>query len=219
MHKSQMKRAMPIAVLALAGALAQGPAQAADTYTLTLDGLVSGVSTSSFDIGTTHYDRWFWSGLGGLDSSTAFTVVQGDTIDATITLDGSYTIPNPVQFTWFILGLSGSTFPFVDTQTTATTSYFNSGSAGPITTGTVCTTIGQFSSCSLLFPPDETPITFDTIHTVFTIDTLSKPATLDQAYMYFTNFSPAVPEPETYAMMLVGLGLLGWMTRRKQRIA
>jgi hypothetical protein len=27
----------------------------------------------------------------------------------------------------------------------------------------------------------------------------------------------AVPEPETYAMMLAGLGLLGWVTRRKKR--
>jgi hypothetical protein len=26
-----------------------------------------------------------------------------------------------------------------------------------------------------------------------------------------------IPEPETYAMMLAGLGLLGWVTRRKKR--
>jgi len=27
----------------------------------------------------------------------------------------------------------------------------------------------------------------------------------------------AVPEPETYAMMLVGIGLVGWQLRRKSR--
>lgn len=29
------------------------------------------------------------------------------------------------------------------------------------------------------------------------------------------NYAVAVPEPETWAMMLAGLGLVGWMTRRK----
>lgn len=29
----------------------------------------------------------------------------------------------------------------------------------------------------------------------------------------------AVPEPETYAMLLAGLGLAGWMTRRKSSAA
>jgi hypothetical protein len=45
-------------------------------------------------------------------------------------------------------------------------------------------------------------------------------------YMYgFTDFDvavdnisvSAVPEPSTYAMMFGGLGLVGWMKRRKSR--
>ena len=32
-----------------------------------------------------------------------------------------------------------------------------------------------------------------------------------------TKTVPQVPEPETYALMLAGLGLVGWMARRKQR--
>lgn len=27
--------------------------------------------------------------------------------------------------------------------------------------------------------------------------------------------APPIPEPETYALMLTGLGLLGWATRRR----
>ncbi|MGV7210191.1 PEP-CTERM sorting domain-containing protein [Oxalobacteraceae bacterium A2-2] len=35
------------------------------------------------------------------------------------------------------------------------------------------------------------------------------------ASLYKTGIAPAVPEPETYAMLLAGLGLVGWMRRRK----
>jgi len=32
-----------------------------------------------------------------------------------------------------------------------------------------------------------------------------------------TNITPAIPEPETYAMMLAGLGLLGFVARRRRQ--
>jgi hypothetical protein len=33
------------------------------------------------------------------------------------------------------------------------------------------------------------------------------------------GFAAAVPEPETYAMLLAGLGLLGFTARRRQNMA
>jgi len=30
------------------------------------------------------------------------------------------------------------------------------------------------------------------------------------------NAAAAVPEPETYALMLTGLGIMGWVARRKK---
>ena len=40
-------------------------------------------------------------------------------------------------------------------------------------------------------------------------------APTDGSYLDNTSVMAAVPEPESYAMMLLGLGLLGFMARRK----
>ena len=39
----------------------------------------------------------------------------------------------------------------------------------------------------------------------------------DGAESFFIVGTPAIPEPETYAMMLVGFGLLGWVARRRKQ--
>jgi hypothetical protein len=38
----------------------------------------------------------------------------------------------------------------------------------------------------------------------------------DGAESFFIVSTPAIPEPETYAMMLAGLGLLGFVARRRR---
>lgn len=38
-------------------------------------------------------------------------------------------------------------------------------------------------------------------------------------YVVGVNFTPAVPEPEIYAMMGLGLGLMGWASRRRKQQA
>lgn len=43
---------------------------------------------------------------------------------------------------------------------------------------------------------------------------------IDDISLSIKSTVPAVPEPETYAMLVAGLGLLGWVgRRRKQQIA
>ena len=37
------------------------------------------------------------------------------------------------------------------------------------------------------------------------------------SYLQSQGGTPPIPEPETYALMLAGLGLMGWMVRRRQR--
>jgi hypothetical protein len=40
--------------------------------------------------------------------------------------------------------------------------------------------------------------------------------TNSSANVYVISFAAPVPEPETYAMMLAGLGLMGFMVRRRK---
>lgn len=42
------------------------------------------------------------------------------------------------------------------------------------------------------------------------------PSFSENGYATFSTFAPAVPEPETYVMLLVGLGLLGFVAHRRK---
>ena len=61
----------------------------------------------------------------------------------------------------------------------------------------------------------------DPISFVFELDTYSGPPYSNMRYAYSGYaISSAVPEPQTYAMWLAGLGLIGFITlRRKQNLA
>ena len=213
------KRLVKYLVAASALALWAGQAQAA-TFSLNLTGVVANSQFFSFDSGGTHYDQWLLP-LSGLDPSDQITVSQGDTIDATITLDQLFTIPASVQLTNIGFFLSGSAFPAINTGVTGTTTLFN-GLTQVVTGSATTTTSSQLANTADFFSPNNPAFTFDSMTSSFNIYDLSQSATLNNAAISYTLFSPsavAVPEPGTWAMMLIGLGGLGAAMRSRRKAA
>jgi hypothetical protein len=53
-----------------------------------------------------------------------------------------------------------------------------------------------------------------TANTAYYLEVAGSKAAGDTTYGFTVNLTP-VPEPETYALLLAGLGVVGWMRRRK----
>lgn len=200
------------AALALVLGLA-GQAQAVQTD-LALHGTVGDGQPSFQIIGNTRYDQWVLQ-LSGLDANSAFDINQGDSITATITLDQSLTVPASVSFTSLILVLSGTGFAGDAVVTSGTVNLSNLG-VSVISTGQSASTSGQVAAGFGVSPPDNGAITFDRMVWTLSIDTLSQQANLDGSLFQYTLFSPVVPEPATYALMLLGVGALAGLASRRR---
>jgi len=202
---------------AVAAALAFGAgATGAATYNIGLAGTAGDVTFSSQDFPGTHYDNWFLS-LAPVDPTSFYSsiVAQGDIINATITLDTSLTIPASVERTGFVLYFWASGFTGDPVTTSGDITFFNGPDTVLSRIGSGTGTSGALASSANWWPPDNGAITFDQATVDFSIDTLTAPVTLTGSSLRFVLVSPApVPEPESYALMLAGLGLLTWMVRR-----
>ncbi|MBS0361163.1 MAG: PEPxxWA-CTERM sorting domain-containing protein [Proteobacteria bacterium] len=208
-----------VAALAMGmAAMGAGSARAAD-FTLNFTGVSGDIFLSSFDSGGTHFDA---GSLGLSSGDLPITVSQGDTITAFLTLDAPLTVPQSVSITSIALDLFGNDFPSGDVVTTNNTVDFFIGGLGGSSvlsgSGFSTGTAGALIEGVDFFPPNNAAFTFDAAQFSFTIDTLSGPATLENAQFAYENFDgPAVPEPSAWALMLLGFAGLGAALRARRQ--
>ena len=203
------------ALAAVAGLTIGASTAHATVYTTTQTGAVANFQASQFTFGGNHYDRFILP-LSGLDSSNAFTVSLGDTIDATVTLDGLYTIPTSQLYTNILQIFTGSGFPNENTGVDGTFTFYNGGTQ-VASFNYSSTTSGSLASYTANFPLNNVAFTFNSFTNAVHINDLATPATLDGGYFFYDLVSSAAPEPATWTMMLVGFGLVGGALRARAK--
>lgn len=178
-------------------------------------------------VGGEHYQVWGWYRLSPFgDPGT--TIRLGDTINASVLLDTPMTFSaagsRKLLFSVDLVEVYATPGP--DFYASKTSGAFTVLSAGvPILSGAVdCTMMsggsdGPVAGCFSMSAPHSAEISFDAVQTTFTIDSLNTPGSAVTVNLVtFTAMSVTpVPEPETHAFMLAGLGVIGTFVRRRLR--
>lgn len=156
----------------------------------------------------------FWS--LALEPFTSFVIGPGDAVVATVSFDGSYTLPTAGGNRTIRLFLQGP-----DLDATGST-----GTQGGIDLYLGSTLVAGFSgqgcgssqsvvSCALVTTPGDTALTFDRAVFSFIVDTLDQPRTVSTA-MFDTVVVTPVPEAHSWALMTAGLAMLGALGARRR---
>ena len=188
----------------------------ATSFTVDLAGDTTAFSNSQVDFGGLHFNSFFLT-LSGLDASNAITVALGDTIHTTLQFNNLLTMPASAVRTDMLLYFFGSAFPSQNTGVDGTFQLFD-GTTLVNTFSYSSSTSGQLAAFAAIFPPNNTAMTFDSLVSDFTINTLATPATLDGSAFQYSLVSNAVPEPATWAMLISGFGAAGAMMRLRQKV-
>jgi PEP-CTERM motif-containing protein len=172
-------------------------------------------------------DSWilnFWGGSGGpppgSDWGTVTATDNGDSLHVEVTLDtppllGFVDTGSHHAFTFNIVGIVASVTN-LNWGTALPTGTYQNPAFGPFTNAIDNDTTGN----NFHLPP----LTFDIVANGIGIANLGLNPTFAADVIFeggltgtIGNGVPAIPEPETYAMMLAGLGLLGFVARRRRQ--
>ena len=221
--KSMLQKSLfATGVAALTGGLALAPAAHATVYTLNLTGTVADTAYNTFMAnGTTYQTGSLDLGLGAY---APITLDNGDELQVTISLDGAFTVPGTVDGYQFLginfNDLPANTGPTVlpsppAPEVSTGTMTFSGGAGAP--SGAVGTNCGN---CVTNLYGASGPVSSFSFTEDFgdnTIQSLVTPYTFnDVSLSYQVNGS--VPEPASWALMILGMGGLGAVARRRARV-
>jgi hypothetical protein len=166
-----------------------------------------GIDIVSFSMDDGSYTNGLWDSANAESASTgiAYTLTQGDHIQ-----DSGWTTYIGYSFTGFG---AGGTMQFHGEPDTLHYGTGNAPDARPylFNGGTITVGFSNGESLSLIWP---------TSPPVYSLDPLPRPDLLatDNRNIYYVlagSVAVPVPEPETWAMLLAGLGLVGFAARRR----
>jgi hypothetical protein len=214
-----MKR---LAILGAAStfALWAGGAQA-DVFTLNLTTTAAPVFSSSDSGGIS--DVRFDATLTGFDANAPVSVEVGDEVIVNLTFTGGpVTLPAASDLSLVSFFLSSSDFPAGNTATNGTTTLLDGGA--PVASDSdVATTANGVSVLPIFFGPVG-PLTFDSLTSDFIIQKIA--GSTDPGTFGVINLGSidgesrsfdAVPEPASWALMLMGFGGLGAVLRARRQ--
>ena len=193
----------------------------ATTHILNLTGQVANTTFNSFDIANVGHFR---TGNLVLDPFAPFTIVQGDIIQATITLDRVFIVPASGEQLFgvnFFDAAGGSpSFTLGDTVNSGATTF--SYSTGPTNRLNGDVAPGGCSNClsNITGQVPGAPFRFDKLFLTESIDALQAPFTIGQSTISYQLREPfvAIPEPASWALMFIGFGLVGSAMRRRAKV-
>ena len=158
-----------------------------------------------------------------VDPFDAFTVEEGDVIEVTLTLASGFTVPGSMEqlfgFNFFRSDGVDPTIIEDPNQVVVDGAGLFSFSMGP--TGLASDTQGGACGNCLTAIMGQVPgaaFTFDKLVLSQTVLNLEAPYTIDRASFSYQlrDIAGAVPEPATWAMMILGFGLIGGALRQRQ---